>query len=90
MPWFVKIETGIVEKVEFDRHVPAHKGYVQQLIKRGHQAKTGYWDDARGGMLLFWAESRAIAEEIVQADPLVVNRCVSYELHEWCIVSGDL
>jgi hypothetical protein len=23
MPWFVKIEEGIVDKVSFDRHVPA-------------------------------------------------------------------
>lgn len=86
MPWFVKIEKGIVEKSIFDRHVPAHRDYVQQLIANGHQAKTGYWGDYGGGMLLFWAESLAAAEAIAQNDPLIQNQCVQYELHEWCIV----
>jgi uncharacterized protein YciI len=37
-------------------------------------------------MLLFAAESWEEAEEIVQADPLVKNGCVTYELYEWCVV----
>jgi uncharacterized protein YciI len=87
MPWFVKIEKGIVPKAEFDRHVPAHRAYVQVLIDRGHQAQTGYWKERGGGMLLFQADSLAAAQEIVDADPLVQNHCVTYDLHEWCIVS---
>lgn len=90
MPWYAKLETGIVSKADFDRQVPAHKAYVQTLIDRGHQAKTGYWKDApigeRGGMLLFWADSRAAAEAIVAADPLVQSGCVVYHLYEWCVV----
>ena len=27
MPWFVKIEQGIVEKPVFDQYVPAHRAY---------------------------------------------------------------
>ncbi len=45
MPWFVKIERGIVDKKHFDQYVPAHKAYVKALIAQGHQAKTGYWGD---------------------------------------------
>jgi uncharacterized protein YciI len=86
MPWFVKIEKGIVPKAEFDRHVVAHKAYVQGLIDRGHQAQTGYWKERGGGMMLFWAASLAEAEAIVAADPLVQNHCVTYDLHHWCIV----
>jgi uncharacterized protein YciI len=90
MPWFVKIERGIVEKTIFDRFVPAHLVYVQQLIEQGHTAKTGYWGDYGGGMLLFQAESLAQAEAIVAADPLIANGCVDYELHEWRILRGSL
>ncbi|MGA1134250.1 MAG: YciI family protein [Prochlorotrichaceae cyanobacterium] len=90
MPWFVKIERGIVNKATFDRFVPAHRDYVDQLIKQGHQAKTGHWGDYGGGMLLFTAESQTEAEAIVAADPLIANGCVAYELHEWRIVLGDL
>ncbi|MEO0013452.1 MAG: hypothetical protein RLZZ535_1841 [Cyanobacteriota bacterium] len=86
MPTFVKIEIGIVNKSIFDQYVSDHKAYVRQLIARGHKAKTGYWAELGGGMLLFEANSLPEAQSIVAQDPLVVNNCVKYELHEWCIV----
>lgn len=86
MPWFVKIERGIVDKPTFDQYVPAHMAYVKALVTQGHQAKTGYWAEYGGGMLMFWAGSMAEAEAIVAADPLVANHCVNYELHEWRVV----
>ncbi|UBF24057.1 YciI family protein [Kovacikia minuta CCNUW1] len=89
MPWFVKIEEGTVDKATFDRYVPAHKAYVQELIAKGHQAKTGYWACFGGGMLLFQAASMAEAKAIVAQDPLVANNCVSYKLYEWRIVVGE-
>lgn len=87
MPWFVKIEKGIVEKSIFDQSVPAHIAYVKDLIAQGHQAKSGYWHRRGGGMLLFEADSMAEAEAIVAADPLVKNGCVVYELYQWCLVA---
>lgn len=86
MPWFVKIETGIVDKATFDQYVPAHKAYVQELIVKGHQAQSGYWAHQGGGMMLFEADSMDEAKAIVADDPLVQNGCVSYQLYEWCIV----
>ena len=86
MPWFVKIEEGIVDKTTFDRHVPAHKAYVRDLITKGHKARTGYWAELGGGMLLFEASSMEEAEEIVAQDPLIKNGCVQYQLHEWRIL----
>ncbi|HEY9670283.1 MAG TPA: YciI family protein [Waterburya sp.] len=87
MPWFVKIEEGIVAQPIFDQHVSAHKAYVQDLIAKGHKAKTGYWAERGGGMLLFEANSMAEAQAIVNQDPLVKNHCVKYVLHEWRIVA---
>ncbi len=87
MPWFVKIETGIVPKERFDRSVPAHLAYVRSLPKR---AISGYWAELGGGMLLFEAADRAEAERVVREDPLIRDGCVSYELHEWRIVAGTL
>ena len=86
MPIFVKIETGIVNKSIFDRYVSAHKTYVRELIDRGYKAKSGYWAELGGGMLIFEADSLSQAQEIVDKDPLIINKCVSYELHEWCII----
>ncbi|MBH8577530.1 hypothetical protein I8752_32105 [Nostocaceae cyanobacterium CENA369] len=86
MPWFVKIEEGKVDKSTFDLHVPAHKAYVRELIAKGHKARSGYWAQFGGGMLLFEAASMAKAEAIVADDPLVKNGCVNYQLYEWKIV----
>ena len=86
MPWFVKIERGIVDKATFDRQIPAHVDYVKHLIEKGHRAKTGYWGEMGGGMLLFQAASLEDAEAIVASDPLIQQKCVEYELHEWRIV----
>ncbi|MDR9403701.1 MAG: YciI family protein [Halothece sp. Uz-M2-17] len=86
MPLFVKIEKGIVEKPIFDQYVPAHIDYVKQLVTQGYKARSGYWGDFGGGMLLFEAETLKEAQRIVEDDPLVKNGCVTYELHEWCVV----
>ncbi|MDX2217369.1 MAG: YciI family protein [Oculatellaceae cyanobacterium bins.114] len=86
MPWFVKIEKGLVDKSIFDQFVPAHRAFVKDLIAQGHQAKTGYWAERGGGMLLFQAASLDEAKAIVAQDPLIQNGCVSYELHEWRVV----
>ncbi|MDJ0745092.1 MAG: hypothetical protein QNJ32_17260 [Xenococcaceae cyanobacterium MO_167.B27] len=86
MPTFVKIEKGIVDKKIFDRYVPDHKKYVLDLIRKGHKAKTGYWGELGGGMLIFEASCLEEAKEIIANDPLIKNNCVSYELHQWKIV----
>ncbi|MCL1471479.1 YciI family protein [Argonema antarcticum] len=85
MAWFVKIEAGIVDKSTFDKYVSAHKAYVQDLIAKGHQARSGYWAERGGGMLLFQAATMEEAQALVSQDPLVKNGCVKYELHEWRI-----
>jgi uncharacterized protein YciI len=86
MPWFVKIEKGIVDKATFDQFVPAHLAYVKQLIQQGHQAKTGYWRERGGGMMLFYASNLQEAETIIAQDPLIQNGCVDYQVYEWCLV----
>lgn len=86
MPWFVKIEKGIVDKATFDQYVSAHIAYVKELIAQGHEAKSGYWAEYGGGMLLFRADSLDAAKAIVAADPLIQHQCVDYELHEWRLV----
>lgn len=86
MPLFVKIEKGIVEKTVFDQYVPAHIDYVKTLVAKGHKARSGYWGDLGGGMLLFEADNLEQAQRIVENDPLIKHGCVTYELHEWRIV----
>jgi uncharacterized protein YciI len=89
MPWFVKIEKGTVPKRDFDAHVDAHKEYVRGLIGEGREAKTGYWAEKGGGMMIFKAASLEEARAVVEADPLVRQGVVIYELHEWKVVVGE-
>jgi uncharacterized protein YciI len=86
MPIFVKIERGKVEKPIFDQYVPAHTAYVRDLIAKGHHARTGYWAEKGGGMMIFEAASMTEAEAIIADDPLVQAGCVDYQLHEWRII----
>jgi hypothetical protein len=41
-------------------------------------------------MLLFKAGSLPEAQAIMAEDPLILNNCVDYELHEWVLVAGEL
>ncbi len=97
MPWFVKLEEGVVERERFDAHLGAHLGWVAELERRGHRPSTGYWRERKGmtgagagGMLLFQAGDRDEAEALVRADPLVRAGCVRWTLHEWAVVAGEL
>lgn len=92
-PTFVKLELGLVSKAQFDAVIPAHLAWLAELDRKGYEPRSGYWadrvgrsGDGAGGMLLFRASSWAEAEALVQTDPLIVQGCVSWTLHEWALV----
>lgn len=95
MPWFVKLEEGLVDKAAFDAVVPDHLTWLRGLEAAGHQPCSGYWADRKGcngegagGMLLFEAASLQEALALVQGDPLIERGCVRWTLHEWRQVFG--
>jgi uncharacterized protein YciI len=95
LPWFVKLEEGIVDKAAFDAVVPEHLAWLRTLEAAGHEPSSGYWGDRKGlngqgagGMLLFQAASMEEAEAVVQGDPLIQHGCVRWTLHEWRLVFG--
>lgn len=95
MPWFVKLEEGIVDKGTFDAVVPEHLAWLRTLAAAGHRPLSGYWADRKGcngegagGMLLFEAASLAEADDLVRQDPLIRQGCVRWTLHEWRLVFG--
>ena len=95
MPWFVKLEEGIVAKPQFDAVIPEHLAWLQTLERAGHQPRSGYWADCKGlngdgagGMLLFWARDWAEAQLVISTDPLIRRGCVRWSLHEWSLVFG--
>ena len=93
MPWFVKLEAGLVPKPQFDAVIPAHLAWLADLERKGHAPRSGYWADrvgrsgeGAGGMLVFRARDWAEAEGLVQTDPLILEGCVHWTLHEWAVV----
>ena len=96
MPWYVKLEEGLVPKPQFDAVVPEHLAWLAQLEEVGHRPVSGYWADRRGrngegagGMLLFWAQSWEQAQALVLGDPLIRRGCVRWTLHQWQPVFGQ-
>jgi len=94
MPWFVKLEEGVVDKARFDAVVPQHLAWLAELERAGHRPSSGYWadrvgTDGAGGMLLFEAADWAAAEALVRGDPLIAQQCVRWTLHAWQLVFAD-
>ena len=68
----------------------AHLAYARQAVERGELVLGGALDDpVDGAVLLFKAESRAVAEDFARADPYVVNGLVTaWRVREWTTVVG--
>jgi hypothetical protein len=39
MPWFVKLEEGVVDKARFDAVVPAHLQWLESLARAGRRGR---------------------------------------------------
>jgi uncharacterized protein YciI len=80
--------TIVVDRAIYEPHLPAHLAYLRELKARGALLLSGPFADRTGGMVLISAASRAEAEAIAEADPLVANEVDAYELREWLITDG--
>ncbi len=71
-------------------HRAAHIALANASTARGElQLGGAFTDDPPKGMLLFKAESAAVAEDFARADPYVVNGVVkSWRVREWVTVVG--
>lgn len=90
MNYYVYILTIVVERSEYEVHLPAHREYLQRLDAEGALVLSGPFTDRRGGMVMIRAESEAAARAIADADPLVTQGVDTYELRHWRIIGGDL
>ena len=88
MIFMIKL-TIVVDRAVYEPHLPAHIAYLQELKARGALVLSGPFADRTGGMVLVNAASRAEAESIAEADPLIANRVDTYELREWLITEGQ-
>jgi uncharacterized protein YciI len=71
-------------------HRAAHIAHAKASLARGElQLGGAFAEDPPGGMLLFKAETPAIAEAFARADPYVQNGVVTaWRVREWTTVVG--
>ena len=100
MPWFIKQETFTAEM----RHLPAdirsshchaHRCWVKAQRKAGIAIASGFLVDDQqtsggGGFLVFESACYASAEALVREDPMIARKLVTWTLHEWKPVEGQL
>jgi uncharacterized protein YciI len=70
----------------------AHVAYARAAAARGELILAGaYADPADGAVLLFKADSPAVAEAFAKSDPYVTNGAVvRWKVREWTTVIGSL
>ena len=95
MPWFIKRESFLVPREQLRPHLEAHGPWVRSLQKQGHRISSGYLVDGQGqpgggGLLLLEAKDYDSALTLIQQDPMVRSGGVSWQLHQWIPVLGDL
>lgn len=95
MPWFIKHESFLWPREQLQPHLKAHRLWVQALQQQGIPISSGYLVDGQGrpgggGLLLLEAEDYGNALALIEQDPMVRSGGVSWQLHQWIAVAGDL
>ena len=63
---------------------PVHRQYLAQLKERGRLAATGPFTDGSGALIIYEADTRDEAEQLLKGDPFSINGIfVSYVLRPW-------
>ncbi len=98
MPIFIKIEkfknqTIDLSNSERKKFLLMHKEWVKNISQSGHNIHSGYLINEKknpggGGLLIFEAKDYITAKTIVEEDPMIKNKLVIWELHEWIPING--
>lgn len=77
----------MLDKEKSDQFRPQHLEYLDKLRKEGKIFANGRFKDGWGGLVIYMADSLEEAEALACADPYVINRARTYEIHEWEMVT---
>ena len=93
MPIFIKTEkfkdkTLELSNSERKKFLLMHKEWVKSIIKCGHSIHSGYLINEKkipggGGLLIFEAKDYLTAKKVIEEDPMIKNKLVTWELQEW-------
>lgn len=71
-------------------HRPAHLEYLERRWGEGVLSAYGRFTDGWGGMLVYTADSEEQVKAWAEADPYVIHKARSYEIHEWAVIRANL
>ena len=93
MPFYIKTEkfTDQTKKLSIKERkvfLLMHKKWVECLIEDGEFIVSGYLTNEKkipggGGVLILEANDYLEAKNIILNDPMITNKLVIWELHEW-------
>ena len=99
MPIFIKTEkfknkTLKLSHDERKKFISMHKEWVEDLSNSGHCIYSGYLINEKkmpgsGGLLIIEAKDYLTAQKILENDPMIKNKLVTWELQEWVIINGS-
>ena len=99
MPFFIKTEkftdnTKKLSNEESKVFILMHKDWVEDLIQSGEFILSGYLISEEkipggGGVLIIEAKNYLAAKNIILNDPMIINKLVKWDLHEWIPVVKD-
>lgn len=60
-----------------------HLDYLNNLIKEGKVFAKGPFTDHSGGLIIFQVDSFEEAKDLIENDPVILNKSREYILKEW-------
>lgn len=60
-----------------------HLDYLNNLISQGKVFAKGPFTDHSGGLVIFKVDTFEEAKDLIENDPVIINKSRSYELKEW-------
>ena len=81
---FAAVIDYIQDKAKIAEIRPAHRQYLTGLKARGKLAVCGPFTDDSGGLIIYEADTRDEAEQLIHLDPFNQNGIfVRYQLRPW-------
>jgi uncharacterized protein len=89
MKWAAVIEY-IRDTAKVGEHRPAHRAYLTSLLDAGKLVCAGPFTDDFGALIVYEAETREAAEELIRNDPFhAAGVFVRWDVHPWKTVFAN-
>ena len=68
---------------KLEQYTPLHLDYLRAQLKKGAFVAGGPFLGEKGGLIILNVADAKEAEALVQQDPFVINKVVTYTMRQW-------